>query len=100
MEPLTPTFAPMLEWVEENAPHWIHSAVITEHPDESVARLLLRNRVFVPPPVLSPPAMPEFRLMYTDGSCSVPSTSTAQHAAWAVVEDRVPHVSTDDLLEL
>ena len=95
---IRPTFAPMLEWVEQHAPHWIHSAVITEHPDD-VARLILRSRVYVPAPELSPPILPHYRLMYTDGSCTVTDIPTARHAAWAVVEDRAPQIATGDLLE-
>ena len=91
-------FAPLLSWIQQHALHWIHSSCITEHPDADVVRLLFRTRPYVdPPPLLSPPQTAG-RVMYTDGSCTVPQVPAARHASWAVVEDVALHLNTHDLL--
>ena len=92
-------FHSTVQWVQEHAVHWIHSATIEEHPDEPVARLLFRARVYVPPPPLSPLAAEACRVLYTDGSCTVPYCPATRHASWAIVEDKVPHIPTSDLIK-
>ena len=96
--PIRVVFGPLLAWVQEHAPHWIHSSCITEHPDQHVLRLLFRTRPYVsPPPLLSAPQA-EGRVLYTDGSCTVPDIADARHASWAVVEDVSVRTPTSCLL--
>ena len=92
-------FQPMLQWVEQNAMHWIHSACVTDHPDHEVLRLLFRTRPHVAPNPLQNPCVPGLRVLYTDGSCTVPNNPQARHAAWAIVEDRGLHIPTVLLLD-
>ena len=91
-------FLPLLSWVADHAPHWIHASVATEHADAHVLRLINAKRVFVPPP--NPPCDPYGGAwhFYTDGSCNVPCTPEARHASWAVVVDAAQTVPVEVLL--
>ena len=93
-----PHFQPMLDWVAENAPHWPHAAVITCHPDEHVLPVLFAARPCIPPPMLTVPALNKRRVLFTDGSCTVPFCVRARHAAWAVVLDAAADVPVQTLL--
>ena len=75
------TFRPMLAWVQERAPHWVHAAVAVEHPDMHVLRMLFHNRTFVkaPDPLCEP--YKNQWTFFTDGSCNVPRCPEARHAA-------------------
>ena len=92
------TFQPMLDWVCEHAGHWAHAACIQEHPDMHVVQLLFRARPCVPPAPLKSQPYQGVRVLYTDGTCTVPQTLRTRHAAWAVVEDAMQHVSTATLV--
>ena len=86
-------FQPILDWVREHAPHWLHCTVPVEHKDEGVLRLIFQTRRVAP---CSPPLclVQQYALplcnFYSDGTCAHPSMVPARHAAWAVVLDCAP----------
>ena len=91
-------YLPTLQWMQQHASHWIHAACVTEHPDAHVLRLIFRARPHVDPPKLIVAPQQGVRVMYTDGSCTVPFATAARHASWAVVEDVATQIPTECLL--
>ena len=91
-------FAPLLAWMSDHAPHWLHAAVATEHRDQHVLRQVFRHRPWIPPLPLSIVPVAGAKTLYIDGSCTVPSVPQARHAAWSVVADAGLHLSTQALV--
>ena len=91
-------FRPMLDWVSQHAGHWVHAACIEEHPDLHVLQLMFRARPCVRPPKLCTVPYEGARVLFTDGTCTVPQAVQSRHAAWAVVEDAAQHVPTSALV--
>ena len=81
-------YGPLLQWISQHAPHWLHCPFPTVHEQEPFLRLLWRSRHLQPPQCLSrlvAQAVPSELHLFTDGTCSWPDRPAARHAAWAVL---------------
>ncbi|CAE6969160.1 ngoBIM [Symbiodinium sp. CCMP2592] len=95
-------YAPLLNWVLAEQPHWIHCPFPVASPQEPFLRLYWRSRRLRPPPHPQhlQQSLPEHCHFYTDGACTRPNIPAARHAAWAVVlyvgsEGRTLHEDVD-----
>ena len=88
-------YQPVLAFVEDEMPHWLHCPFPTACPDEVFLRLFWRSRRLVPPPDVAHlwDSLPAHVHLFTDGSCQHPHVPAARHAAWAVVA----YVGPDDI---
>ena len=80
-------YQPVLDFIVDEMPHWLHCPYPTACPDEAFLRLFWRSRKLVPPPSIVHlwESLPETVHLFTDGSCQHPQVPAARHAAWAVV---------------
>ncbi|CAE7364605.1 ngoBIM, partial [Symbiodinium sp. CCMP2592] len=85
--PLRQLYQPLLDWIEQDQPHWFHCPFPVALDAEDFLRLFWHSRKLVPPPVLPHLCLEGLTTahLFTDGACSRPNLPAARHAAWAVV---------------
>ena len=81
-------FQAVLNWMGENAPHWIHCPFATESESAPFLRLLWSTRRLQQPQDIRGLVLKHSLkqlIFFTDGTCSSPQVEGARHAAWAVL---------------